>query len=286
MKIPRGATLCTFHSLCARLLREFAGRAGLPAGFSIYDQSDQKAVSTRSSRAEELDPKEYPPARVLRQIGVLKNHMLGPDKARPEDFAPELPAAPPRRGLRGLREEARRRGRPGLRRPPRPDGPPASENDAELRETLARRYRYILVDEYQDTNTCQYRIARALAPGHDNLFVTGDPDQSIYGWRGADIGNILAFEKDFPGAPVVRLEENFRSTPQVLSLADDLIRPNVRRKEKRLIARKPGREPAASLPLRRRARGSPGRGRLGPMDARRARGSTTAGSRSSTGSTP
>ncbi len=113
-------------------------------------------------------------------------------------------------------------------------------DDTELRERLGRRYRYILVDEYQDTNHCQYRIARALARGHDNLFVTGDPDQSIYGWRGADIGNILAFEKDFPGAPVVRLEENFRSTPQVLRLADDLIRSNVRRKEKLLIPRRPG----------------------------------------------
>ncbi len=243
MKIPRGATLCTFHSLCARLLREFAGRAGLPESFSIYDQGDQKTVLNEVLKGRDIDPKEYPPARVLRQIGLLKNLMIGPDKV-PPDFAPGLPA--------GLFAEIyaayeKRLAAAGaldfddlLTRTARLLG-----DDADIRDRLARRFRFILVDEYQDTNQCQYRIARALARGHDNLFVTGDPDQSIYGWRGADIGIILAFEKDFPGAPVVRLEENFRSTPQVLRLADDLIRSNVRRKEKRLIPRKPG----GSLPL-------------------------------------
>ena len=238
MKIPRGATLCTFHSLCARLLREFAGRAGLPEGFSIYDQSDQKTVLNEVLKGRDIDPKENPPARVLRQIGLLKNLMIGPDKV-PADFAPGLPP--------GLFAEVyaayeKRLAAAGaldfddlLMRTAR-----LLRDDTELRERLGRRYQYILVDEYQDTNQCQYRIARALARGHDNLFVTGDPDQSIYGWRGADIGIILAFEKDFPGAPVVRLEDNFRSTPQVLRLADDLIRSNVRRKEKRLIPRKPG----------------------------------------------
>ncbi len=237
-KIPRGATLCTFHSLCARLLREFAGRAGLPEGFSIYDQSDQKTVLNEVLKGRDIDQKEYPPARVLRQIGLLKNLMIGPDKV-PADFAPGLPdglfaeiyAAYEKRlaaaGALDFDDLLARTAR-------------LLRDDTELRERLARRYQYILVDEYQDTNQCQYRIARALARGHDNLFVTGDPDQSIYGWRGADIGIILAFEKDFPGAPVVRLEENFRSTPQVLTLADDLIRSNVRRKEKRLIPRKPG----------------------------------------------
>ncbi len=238
MKIPRGTILCTFHSLCARLLREFAGRAGLPEGFSIYDQADQKTVLNEVLKGRDIDPKEYPPVRILRQIGFLKNLMLGPDKV-PADFAPGLPP--------GLFAEVyaayeKRLAAAGaldfddlLTRTAR-----LLRDDPELRERLGRRYRFILVDEYQDTNQCQYRIARALARGHDNLFVTGDPDQSIYGWRGADIGIILAFEKDFPGAPVVRLEENFRSTPQVLSLADDLIRSNVRRKEKRLIPRKPG----------------------------------------------
>jgi DNA helicase-2/ATP-dependent DNA helicase PcrA len=238
MKVPRGATLCTFHSLCARLLREFAGRAGLPEGFSIYDQADQKTVLNEVLKGRDIDPKEYPPARILRQIGFLKNLMLGPDKV-PADLAPGLPS-----GLFAEMYAAyeKRLAAAGaldfddlLIRTAR-----LLRDDPEVRDSLGRRYRFILVDEYQDTNQCQYRIARALSRSHDNLFVTGDPDQSIYGWRGADIGIILAFEKDFPGAPVVRLEENFRSTPQVLRLADDLIRSNVRRKEKRLIPRKPG----------------------------------------------
>lgn len=235
---PPGATLCTFHSLCARLLREFSGRAGLPEGFSIYDQSDQRTIVNEILRGRDIDPKDVPPARLLRRIGLLKNLMLGPDKV-PADAAPGLPP--------GLLAEVyaayeKRLAAAGaldfddlLVRTAR-----LLRDDTDVRDRLAWRFAYVMVDEYQDTNACQYRIARALCRGHDNLFVTGDPDQSIYGWRGADIGNILAFEKDFPGAPVVRLEENFRSTPEVLRLADGLIRENVRRKEKRLIPRRPG----------------------------------------------
>lgn len=241
MAVPRGATMCTFHSLCARLLREFAGRAGLPENFVIYDQSDQKSVLNEVMKERDLDPKEFPPVKVLREIGLIKNEMTAPDKA------PGLAAPGLKEGLIGDIYAAyeKRLAAAGaldfddlLVRTARLLG-----NDQELRDRLGRRYRFILVDEYQDTNACQYRIARDLARGHNNLFVTGDPDQSIYGWRGADIGNILAFEKDFPGAPVVRLEENFRSTPEVLRLADELIRANTRRKEKRLVARKPGGSP-------------------------------------------
>src|SRR6185437_5019502 len=102
----------------------------------------------------------------------------------------------------------------------------------ELRETLDLRYRYILVDEYQDTNLAQYAIVRALSVTYPNLSVTGDPDQSIYGWRGANIKNILNFEHDFPNVHVVRLEENYRSTKRILRVAAELIAHNQRRKEK------------------------------------------------------
>jgi len=113
----------------------------------------------------------------------------------------------------------------------------------DIREELSDRFRYLLVDEYQDTNHAQYQIAKGLALAHSNLCVTGDPDQSIYRWRGADISNILAFEKDWPGAVVVKLEENFRSTPNILAVADRLIAVNTERKKKNLIPTRPaGRE--------------------------------------------
>ncbi|MDD8027053.1 MAG: UvrD-helicase domain-containing protein [Acidobacteriota bacterium] len=237
MVVPPGALLCTFHSLCVRILREFAVRAGLPSGFSIYDQSDQKALLTDVLKEEKLDPKDFPPVRVLRQISVLKNHMLAPDEGATRGLV-DLPAAVLTDVFAAFNKKLEAAGALDfddlLVKTAR-----LLEEDAELRERLSRRWLYLLVDEYQDTNTCQYRIARSLSSGHDNLFVTGDPDQSIYGWRGADIENILAFERDFPAAPVVRLEENFRSSPQVLRLADELIKANARRKEKILIARKP-----------------------------------------------
>jgi DNA helicase II / ATP-dependent DNA helicase PcrA len=237
MTVPVGSLICTFHSLCVRLLREFAGPAGLPPGFSIYDQSDQKALLADVFKDLRLDPKDFQPARILRQVGVLKNHLLASADASAQGLV-DLPAA--------LLDEISTAYQKRLDAAGALDFDDLLvktarllETNEELRERLSRRYRYLLVDEYQDTNTCQYRIARALTRGHDNLFVTGDPDQSIYGWRGADIRNILAFERDFPNAPVVRLEENFRSSPEVLRLADELIKANTQRKEKRLIARQP-----------------------------------------------
>ena len=104
----------------------------------------------------------------------------------------------------------------------------------EVRQSLDERYRFILVDEYQDTNLAQYAIARALSIDYPNLAVTGDPDQSIYGWRGANLNNILEFERDYPDVRVVRLERNYRSTKRILRVAADLIAHNVRRKEKSL----------------------------------------------------
>ena len=236
MDIPRGTLICTFHSLCARLLREFAKRAGLAENFSIYDTSDQKAAVREALKANNLDPATYPPARLLNRISRHKNcqayAQTSPQKSRYDPLAEVF-------------EQVYLSYQQIL------DNNAALDfddlllkfvvllrDDPELREKLNRRYRYVLVDEYQDTNASQYRISRELSRSHGNLFVTGDPDQSIYGWRGADIGNILAFEKDFPKARVVRLEENFRSTPQVLQLADSLIQANSKRKHKRLIASK------------------------------------------------
>ena len=109
----------------------------------------------------------------------------------------------------------------------------------DVRAELDRRYRYVLVDEYQDTNLAQYAIVRALSVDHPNLCVTGDPDQSIYGWRGANLTNILEFERDYPGCRVVKLERNYRSTKNILSVADHLIRFNRNRKPKSLVTENP-----------------------------------------------
>jgi DNA helicase-2/ATP-dependent DNA helicase PcrA len=237
MEIPDGTLLCTFHALCLRLLREFAGRAGLPPAFSIWDQADQKSVVRALLSEFGLDPQRTAPGAALRWIGTIKNAAV-PPREIPAPFGRDIS---PETADLFFTAYNRRLAAAGaldfddlLARTAR-----LLTEDVDLRDRLNRRWTHVLVDEYQDTNTCQYRIARELVRAHDNLFVTGDPDQSIYAWRGADVGNILAFERDFPKARLVRLEENFRSSPQVLELADTVIKANIRRKEKRLIPRRP-----------------------------------------------
>ncbi len=238
LQMERGSTICTFHSLAARLLREFSERAGLAKNYSIYDTSDQKAAMRNALKACELDAKNFPPGKMLAAISILKNNLQGPEQMREKEL--------------GYYDKALARVYEAYQKELAVNAALDFDDllmkfalllrdDVELRDRLNERYQYVLVDEYQDTNQCQYQIARGLSLNHGNLFVTGDPDQSIYGWRGADIGNILAFEKDYPGAQVVRLEENFRSTPEVLFLADQVIRQNTLRKEKRLFtAKAPG----------------------------------------------
>jgi len=236
LEIPHGSTICTFHSLCARLLREFADRAGLPGNFSIYARADQKSVIREAMLACGLDSQQFPPARLLSLVSAYKNGIRPSFKAyrraswllREDEFESVYQAYQQR-----LKENSALDFDDLLQKTAA-----LVHTDTELRDQLNQRYRYILVDEYQDTNTCQYRIVRELSCLHKNLFVTGDPDQSIYGWRGADITNIMAFEKDYPQTAVVRLEDNFRSSPQILNLADNLIRENRQRKQKRLIASK------------------------------------------------
>jgi len=235
MGVAAGATLSTFHSLCARLLREFAVPAGLKPSFTIYDETDRKSALREACRVSGLDFQLFPPARVLRRISRFKNQLQTPENISGQGF--DLLSKVIQDYYQAYQKQLDRSAgldfddllmRMAL----------FLDKNKGLAGELSHRYRYILVDEYQDTNACQYRIARRLAEKHSNFFVTGDPDQSIYGWRGADISNILAFEKDWPQASVVRLEFNFRSTPQVLNLADHLIKANLHRKEKRLIPRR------------------------------------------------
>lgn len=221
----------TFHRLCARLLRKYASLVGLDSGFSILEPSDLQSLVKSIMREMDLDPVHIPPDSVQRRISALKNDLVSP-----EDFAQQAVDYFDRTVV-----NIYPRVQEALRAQNAVDfddllGHVATilRTNPDLRARLDETYRYVLVDEYQDTNLAQYAIARGLSVDYPNLCATGDPDQSIYSWRGANISNILNFEEDFPGARVVRLEQNYRSTGNILAVADYLIRHNVNRKEKSL----------------------------------------------------
>ncbi len=227
-----GAHISTFHSLCVRILRRYAEPAGIHPNFSIYDDADQVRCVKEALKDCDVDASSLPPTRVLEAISTLKNKLVDADafKLQAEDFFSRTLAKVYTRYQKILTE------RNGL------DFDDLlmkaalllEKNSAVCRE-LSERFQYLLIDEYQDTNHAQYRLAKALVSGHNNICAVGDPDQSIYRWRGADIRNIMAFEKDWPGATVIRLEENFRSTAEILRAADKLIACNRHRKQKSLV---------------------------------------------------
>jgi len=235
--LARGVTICTFHSLCARLLREFADEAGISRDYTIYDHSDQIRLVKDVMKRLDLPTANLSPSRVHASISNAKNELQTPDGygRRADGFYSRNVAAIYRQYERALADNNALDFDDLLLRM-------ASllRDRADIRELLARRYRYVLIDEYQDTNRAQYVIAHGIALDHKNICVTGDPDQSIYAWRGADVNNILEFEADYPGAVVVRLEENYRSTKPILSAASRLIAHNRMRKEKALWTRRPG----------------------------------------------
>ena len=225
---PLRAWMSTFHSFCVRLLRREAAAAGLPAGFLIYDEDDQLAAVREAMRALDLSEKLHPPRRLLGRISANKN------AARSEEddgYATDLT----RRVMERYRDVLRSAGAVDF-----DDllllAVALLERNEPVRRVWQERFPYLLVDEYQDTNRAQYDLVRLLAGPGGNLTVVGDEDQSIYSWRGADISNILNFERDFPGARVFRLEENYRSSQRILDVAGALVSRNVRRKGKTLRA--------------------------------------------------
>jgi len=224
-------TVCTFHSLCARLLRRYADRAGLSANFTIFDQTDRLAAVKDALKRCDFADENFPPSRIEERISRLKNAMISPEEAEQDahEFQAKAVARIYGRYEEVLAEQNALDFDDLLLRVARLLG-----EDAELRDRLEEQYRYVLVDEYQDTNHAQYLIARRLALRNHNLCATGDPDQSIYGWRGANLGNILEFEEDFPETRVVRLEQNYRSTKHILAAADRVISRNRDRKKKTL----------------------------------------------------
>jgi DNA helicase-2/ATP-dependent DNA helicase PcrA len=230
-----GVVMGTFHSFGARLLRENPGvvadRLGILPNFTIYDSADQADIAKAALVSLGIDPKQYPPRRILSRISALKSQLITPDEARnqAEMYDEEVVA-------RAYKEYERL-----LRRANALDfddllGRPIYlfEEAPQLLQRYQERFQHILVDEYQDTNRVQYVLVSALAEKHRNLFVVGDPDQSIYGWRQADIRNILDFEKDYPDARQIHLETNYRSTARIVEAADRVIRENVSRIDRRL----------------------------------------------------
>jgi DNA helicase-2/ATP-dependent DNA helicase PcrA len=219
-----GWWLGTFHALAARILRRHAEIVGLKPNFTILDSDDQHRLMKQVVQAADIDDKKWPARAVLHQIERWKDRGLGPDKIGPAeagDFAG------------GKAEELYRTYQERLKTLNAADfGDLLLHNltiflgRPEILEGYQRQFRYILVDEYQDTNVAQYLWLRLLAQRHRNICCVGDDDQSIYGWRGAEVGNILRFESDFPGARVVRLERNYRSTPSILRAASGLIAHN------------------------------------------------------------
>ena len=225
-----GIWLSTFHALCARLLRREAPKIGLSRDFVIYDSSDQVAVVKQALRELNVDDKFVPPRMALARISQAKNRMEGPDALRGTyNIRDEQIAKVFERYLGALRDSNALDFDDLLLKTVE-----LFESSQQVREFYARKFRYVMVDEYQDTNRPQYLLIRRLAEVHRNLAVVGDPDQSIYKWRGADLKNILDFEHDFPEARVVRLEQNYRSTQVILDAASAVIRQNRNRKDKRL----------------------------------------------------
>ncbi len=226
----------TFHSTCVRILRRHADRIGYDNNFTIYDTDDQKTLMKDVCRRLNVDTKKYKERSLLAQISHAKDELITPDEMllNAADFNEKKVA------------EIYREYQNSLRRNNALDFDDLIVKTVELfqhcdqvLEQYQERFRYIMVDEYQDTNTVQFKFVSLLASRYGNLCVVGDDDQSIYKFRGANIGNILGFERVFPDAKVIRLEQNYRSTQNILNAANDVIANNTERKPKTLWTENP-----------------------------------------------
>jgi DNA helicase-2/ATP-dependent DNA helicase PcrA len=230
-RIARGMWILTFHSACARILRREHAYLGLPSTFTIYDEADTERLIAAVLRDLDLDQKRFPPRAMAAGIGKAKDQVLG--AAEFGDLAGNFYEQTIAKVYQAYEERKRAAGALDFddlisetvmlfRRNP------------ELLEHYQERFRYVLVDEYQDTNRAQYQLVNQLAAKHRNVCVVGDADQGVYSWRGATIQNLLDFERDYPDAKVFLMEQNYRSTSSILALANALIEHNLRRKPKSL----------------------------------------------------
>jgi DNA helicase II / ATP-dependent DNA helicase PcrA len=257
--------LGTFHSIGVKILRNHYELAGLKSGFSILDMDDQLRLLKQLLEAENIDEKRWPARQLATLIDGWKNRGLTPDQV------PKAEGYAYGNGI-GAKLYADYQNRLKiinaadfgdlLLEPLR-----MFQENPDVLKTYQERFKYMLVDEYQDTNIAQYLWLRLLAQGHKNICCVGDDDQSIYGWRGAEVDNILRFEKDFPGAKVIRLEQNYRSTPDILGAASGLIAKNESRLGKTLHTTKNETE-KITLGFRRRSP-QPGRRYRKPLRQRR-----------------
>src|ERR1700753_3423703 len=234
--------LATFHSFCVRVLRRDIealriGNEGLTRNFVIYDEADQQAIVKQAMRRMGLDTKQLTPRTVLSRISWAKNHMLDPQEIYLQSTDPA------QERIAHIYEIYRKE----LRKANALDfddllleAVRVLRSSGEVRERYNRRFRYLLIDEYQDTNRPQYELMKLLAGSEHNVCVVGDEDQSIYSWRGADTRNILEFEKDFPEVKTIRLEQNYRSTQVILEAASAVVARNAQRKGKNLWTEREG----------------------------------------------
>ncbi|HEY1256486.1 MAG TPA: UvrD-helicase domain-containing protein, partial [Terracidiphilus sp.] len=234
--------ISTFHSLCVRILRRDVevlktASQGLTRSFTIFDENDQQSLMKQIMKRMGLDTKQLTPRTVLGRISWAKNHMVDPQDYFLDSKDPNSERVA--HIFKAYQDELRKNNAVDfddlLLEAVR-----ALKSSSEVRERYQRRWRYLLVDEYQDTNRPQYEMMKLLADEHKNVCAVGDEDQSIYSWRGADIRNILEFEKDFPNATIIRLEQNYRSTQIILEAAGAVVANNLKRKGKKLWTERQG----------------------------------------------
>src|SRR5438046_820084 len=241
---PRGLWIGTFHSLSARFLRREAALLGFGPNFTIYDSDDSEALVRRLLEARQLSPKAYPPRAIHGLISSAKNRMLTPDELRAQADTPYVKvAADIFADLVPALKQANAMDFDDLLLHPLT----LFREHADRLAYWQDRFQHVLVDEFQDTNAAQYLLVKHLAKQHGNLCVVGDDDQAIYGWRGADVRHMLAFQNDFPGTKLVRLEQNYRSTQIILDAANGIIAENTVRLGKTLFTEKQGGAPVILL---------------------------------------
>ncbi len=228
--LAKKIVISTFHSLGVRILRRDIRALGFKPNFSIYSSSDQAGVIRQAVRERDIDPKKTDPDQILWKISGLKNRLIGPKEFTPDSSSPleiAVAAVYPRyqellKGFNAIDFDDIIMLSVGLLKTPA------------ILSYWQERFRYIMVDEYQDTNASQYLMISLLAKKHGNICVVGDDDQSIYGWRGAEVENILNFAKDYPGCVTIKLEQNYRSTGAILDAANSVIKNNLLRTDKAL----------------------------------------------------